>query len=72
MTNTDLVRDVRKNNRNLMELLACPYPDGDGAQLGYDGEVRALEVEGDELLEECDHRGMDRRAALLGAVRWAT
>ncbi len=69
MTDGELVMKIRDNNRSLMELLGCPAPTADGASMGYDGEIRALEVDGDELLEEADRRGLDRRAALLGVIK---
>ena len=68
-TNIELVQETKKNHLALMELLSLPYPDGDGAQLGYEGEVRSLEVEGDKLLEECNQRGLDRRYALHGFIK---
>lgn len=68
-TDANLIVKVKQNNISLLELLACPYPTADGAQMGYDGEVHALNVEGDELLEECDRRGLDRQAALVGVIK---
>ena len=68
-TDNDLVQKVKKNHLTLLELFSLPYPDGDGAQLGYEGEVRSLEVEGDKLLKECDSRGLDRRYALQGFIK---
>ena len=69
MLDSELVLKIRDNSRAYMELLACPMPTADGALLGYEGEVGALDVEGDELLEEADRRGLDRRAALLGVIK---
>ncbi len=69
MTDNELVRKIRANDRALMDLLACPAPTADGASMGYDGEVRALGINGDDLLEEADSRGLDRRAALLGVIK---
>ncbi len=69
MTDRELVAKIRENNGELMGLLSCPAPTADGASLGYDGEVRALEIDGDGLLEEADRRGLDRRAALLGVIK---
>jgi hypothetical protein len=69
MTDTELVAKVKANHMALLGLLSLPYPDGDGAQLGYDGEVRSLDVNGDDLLEECDRRRLDRRCALHGFVK---
>ncbi len=69
MTDAELVTKVKANHMALLGLLSLPYPDGDGAQLGYDGEVHTLDVDGDGLLEECDRRGLDRRYALHGYIK---
>ena len=69
MTDKELIDKVKENHMALLGLLSLPYPDGDGAQLGYDGEVRSLEVDGDDLLEECDSRRLDRRYALHGFIK---
>lgn len=68
-TDRDLVEKVKGNHLALLELFSCPAPTADGALLGYEGEIRSLEVEGDELLEECDRRGLDRRYALHGHIK---
>ena len=64
-----LVTAVKKNHLALLELFSCPAPTADGALMGYEGEIRSLEVEGDELLEECDRQGLDRRYALHGFIK---
>ena len=69
MTDAELVAKVKANHMTLLGLLSLPYPDGDGAQLGYDGEVRSLDIDGDDLLEECDRRKLDRRYALHGFIK---
>ena len=69
MTDSELVLKIRANNHDYMELLSWPMPTADGALLGYEGEVAALGLDGDELLEEADRRGLDRRAALLGVIK---
>ncbi len=68
-TNGELVCQIRENNRVLLCLLACPPPTADGALLGYEGEIRVLEADGDELLEEADRRKLSRSAALLGVIK---
>ena len=69
LTDGELVRRTRDNNTALLSLLACPMPTADGASLGYEGEFRQLMVEGDELLEEVDRRGLGRKEALFGVMR---
>ena len=69
MTDRELIVKIRENDRALLELLVCSAPTADGALMGYEGELCTLELDGDELLEECDRRGLDRQAALLGVIK---
>lgn len=69
MTDRELVLKIRANNCAYTRLLACPAPTADGALMGYEGELRSLDIDGDELLEMADLRGLDRRAALLGVIK---